>query len=234
MTPVLLYTDAQTITDEQTTLTNAVTAYQSIYNAVKAVGVTAPTLAEIDSLVQKAKGKTPTDFVNDYVVSKLVAQAGPFVINGVTLNATAVKNMILMPSTAGITTALNVISGGNWQNLFIGSAKHPRINLMSLAADVISAVGDANAQIVALFTFNTVNDASATIAGQLQAVCDALNTFNTSSGGIYSKRILGNSENIYHQRPTEIPGIAIFNNSFVVSVTWIRKFEQTGSVNFNE
>jgi hypothetical protein len=237
MIPVLLYTDTKRISDEQTTLSNIVPIYQAIYTAVKAAGITAPTLAEIDVLVQNAKKRSTADFVTDYVTNKLVSQVSPFVVNGVTLTSQAVKGMIAIPNTAAITTALQPVSGGQYQNIFIGESKASRLNLLSLAADVITAVADANAQITALFTYYTANDASTTIANQLQAVCDALNTFNGANSGIFASKIPTDEHNTFNNSylgmQTSIPGIAYFNNSYVVSLPYMRRYEQLGTLNFN-
>jgi len=234
MTPVLIYTDTDTIDDEQETLANIVPVYQAIYTAVKGAGVASPTLAEIDGLVQNARKQSQTTFVNDYVLNKLVAAVSPFIVNGVTLTTAAVKGFISMPDTSAITAALQPVWGHNSQSVFSGKARAARLNLLSLTDDVISAVEDADTQITALFTYYTVSDASATLATQLLAVCTSLNAFDTANAGIYLKRIPTGNRNDQGDLETEIPGVAVSreNNNYILSLSFIRKFEQTGTVWF--
>jgi hypothetical protein len=247
MDPVLLGTDAERITDEQETLANVATLYQSVYNAILAVGITAPTLAEVDMLVQAAKTQQvgnadnyfsaisglknlAPDFVTNYVTNKLVAQA----MNGVQLTAAAVAKMIVVPDLSGITTALQPVTGGNAQNIFIGDAKATRLNLLSLAANVISAVAGADATIAALFTYYTVNDASASLATQLQAVCTALNTFDEANNNLFLLKMPPPPDTSFAAlgKVTVMPGLAILDGEFIVDIQFIRKFEQFGNLNF--
>jgi hypothetical protein len=251
MDPVLLGTDAERITDEQETLANVVTLYQSVYNAILAVGITAPTLVEVDKLVQAAKTQQvgnadnyfsaisglknlAPDFVTNYVTNKLVAQAMPFAMNGVQLTAAAVAKMIVVPDVSGITTALQPVTGGNAQNIFIGDAKATRLNLLSLAANVISAVAGADATIAALFTYYTVNDASASLATQLLAVCTALNTFDAANDNFFLLKMPPPPDTSYNAigTVTAFPGIAVLEGEFVVDREFIENYERFGTLDF--
>src|SRR5260221_14265319 len=109
-----------------------------------------------------------------------------------------------------------------------------RLSLLSLECDVISAIPDADTQLADLFTQYTKTDASAIIATQLQAVCDSLNVFNNANEGIYLKRIPTISRNTPMHLESEIPGISVseVNKNYVVSLFFIRKFEQIGNLNF--
>ena len=234
MTPVLIYTDTKSINDENSTLNNVVPIYQAVYNALVACGVTNITLAEIDALVNNARRQNNTPFVYNYVQSKLVAAVSPYVVNGVTWPYASVAAIITVPDISGITAALQPVWGGNSQSIFIGNAKGTRLNLLQIVTGVISAVATASTQITALYSFYTANDASVTLVNQLQAVCDALNTFNAANGGIYIKRIQTVNRNQFGDLEAEIPGIAISqaNNNFIVSLYTVRKFEQIGTMNF--
>ncbi|HVS92459.1 MAG TPA: hypothetical protein VHE59_10520 [Mucilaginibacter sp.] len=231
MNPVLLYTDTQRINDEQATLANVITAYQAIYDAIKAVGVT-PTIAEINSLVSSARRQAPTDFVTPYIANKLADAATSFSVNGVTFTRAAFMSMIAVPDISGIMTALQPVTGNNAQRIFIRDAKGPRIDLLSLANDVISAVAGANDTITALFTYYTASDASATMATQLQAICDAINTFDGTNNGFVLQKMptARRNQNGYYE--SAFPGLAVLDGSFVVSLEFIRKYEQTGSLGF--
>jgi hypothetical protein len=232
MNPVLIYTDSEKISDEQETIDNVVTIYQAVYTAIKTLGVT-PTLAEIDILVQYAKRQSQTNFINDYILNKLTDAAAPFVLNGISLTRDAVKGMIALPDTTAIKTVLQSVWGFNSQKVFVGQVNGARINLLTLAADVISKVADANTQITNLYTFYTMTDASATMAANLQAVCDALNNFDTNNNDFY-RRTIPPLERQYNGEgiATVIPGLDIRNDAFVISLHFMRKYEEIGNLNF--
>ncbi|MBS1526712.1 MAG: hypothetical protein JST19_13730 [Bacteroidetes bacterium] len=231
MNPVLLYTDTKRITDEQTTLANVVTLYQSVYNAIKAVGIT-PTITEIDGLVRSARAQTPQDFINPYVANKIADSATSFVVNGVTLTRAAFQSMIALPNTSGILAALQPVWGANSQRVFIGDAKAARTDLLSLANEVIGAVAGANTTIANLFTYYTASDASAGMAAQLQAIADALNTFNGANSSFMAKNIPTIAMNQQGSYECGIPGLTISNGNFAVSMSFIRKYEETGIMEF--
>jgi hypothetical protein len=209
-----------------------VEVYQTIYNAIKAVGVT-PTIAEIDSLVQSAKRQSTADFINSYIKGKLVQQLAPYQLNGVQMSQEFFMNGVVLPDTTGIKTALQPVWGYKADKVFEGDAKSARLNLLSLANDVISAVAGADATIASLFTYYTQSDASAAMAAQLQAVADALNTFDAANGAFMGKKVPTiefKSNQGYYE--STIPGLAVDNGTFVLSLDFIRKYEQFGSLNF--
>lgn len=233
MEPVLIYTDTKSIADEHATLNNIIPLYQAVYDAVKSVGVTSPTLNEIYQLVQNARRKNERNFAFDYVQGKMVAQAGPMSLNGVTFSASAVAKMVQVPDVSPITAALQTFWGNNAQWHFIGNAKGTRLSLLSLSGDVISAASDADAQITALFNHYTKNDQSAALANELQAVCDGLNVFNTANGGLYVKRIPSHIRDEHGNLISTIPGVAVnADGNFIIGLKFIRKFEQMGTLTF--
>lgn len=210
MNPVLLYTDTSLINNEIRVLDKVVPFYQSIYTAVKNLGITL-TIADIDGLVQSYRNSSRQPaFVDDYIQNKLTDAAAPYELNGVPLTREAVKGMIALPDTSALKAALQNV----YQVLSDNSARRGR--LLSLADDVISKVSDANTQITALYTYYTKSDASATLATNLQTVCDALNTFDESHNGFFGKR--------------GIPGLDYRKGQFVVSLDFIRKYESTGTI----
>jgi hypothetical protein len=233
MNPVLLYTDTQRIADEQTTLLNVVTLYQSVYNAIKAVGVT-PSLTEINQLANAAKKQDPYNIVKEYIIDKLVIQAGPQSLNGLQLNRAAIKSMIAVPDINGIIGALQPVTGGGHQSLFVGDAKGVRLDLLTLSDDVVNEVPDADDKINKLHTYYTETEASAKLATELQAICDALNVFNASNEQLLTKRIPNASsyDRRFEGNESSIPGLFVSRGKFVVSVTFIRKFEQVGTPHF--
>jgi hypothetical protein len=227
MTPVLIYTDAQAVADEIVTINKVVTLYQSVYTAIKAAGVT-PTLAEIDNLVQLAKRGDTSNFINDYIVNKLLDAAAPYVLNGVTLTRDGVKNMMAVPNTSGIKTAL-----GPSSQIFTSRTNGARLNLLALASDVISKVSDANAQITTLYTYYTQNDSSAQVATDLQTVCDALNTFDGTYNNFFVKKTPpGKDLRTGNNSGTIIPGLTLIGGAFVIDLGFIRKYEQMGTLDF--
>jgi hypothetical protein len=185
MTPVLIYTDTKRIADEQAVLDNAVTLYQAVYNAIKAIGIQ-PTIAEIDNLVNLAKRQSTTDYVKDYVTNKVLDAATSFVVNGVTFTRNAFKSFMALPDYSGITTALMPSFALFNNNASDIKAINPA--LLSLTADVISKVSDADTQITNLYTYYTKTDASSAVATGLQTVCDALNTFDSGNNDFFSKK----------------------------------------------
>lgn len=222
MDPVLIYTDTTKIALEKSVLTKVATTYQAIYNAIKALGIT-PTLNEISTLDQyRRSGNAKGDFVNDYVLTKLTDQLAPYQLNGVTMTREFFQNNIQIPDTTALKTALDAVEG-----IYADSVNGARLNLLSLAADVISKVGDSDAQITTIYTYYTQNDISAQVATDLQAVCDALNTFDESNALAMQNTFTANIS-IYGKQVAakmNLPGIALLNGSFVVSLEYIRKRE---------
>jgi hypothetical protein len=134
MNPVLLYTDTKSIQDSETILASAVETYQSIYNAIQAVGVTAPALSEIQQLILSAKKQSVSNddsvfgiagvanlgagFIANYVKNKLVDQAMPYVVNGISWPSSKVAEIITLPDLTVLSTALQPVWGGNYKNIF--------------------------------------------------------------------------------------------------------------------
>ena len=233
MAAVLLFTDTDRIEDEQDTLANVVELFQSIYTAIKAVGVT-PTLAEINELVTSARRRSTSDYVNTYVVNKLIAAVSPYVVNGVTFTDAAVRGVIKVPDTSGITVALHPVLGGNSQNVFIGKATAAQLNLLAVAADVVSAVEGADDTLAATYTYYTKTDASAAVATSLQAVADALNTFDGSNNNFFARKTPPGDERWKsNARSTAIPGLELNDDrDFVISLNFIREYEKLGTLEF--
>src|ERR1700760_1009804 len=122
MNPVLLSKDTKRIEDEQTTLSNVVEVFQSIYDAIKAVGIT-PTIAEISNLINNARKSEAGGFVRNYITDKLVAAVSPYVVNGVKFTDQAVKGFISVPDTSGVSAALQPVWGQNAKNIFEGDVR---------------------------------------------------------------------------------------------------------------
>jgi hypothetical protein len=229
MTPVLIYTDTNAIEDAQDTLNNIAPIFQNVYSALKAIGIT-PTLKEIQALVQKAKAGHDDNFVREYVLDKKVQAVTPFQVNGLTFTTQAVKIMIAMPDISLIIVALKDVWGSNSNQVFTGSIKDVRIDLLSIKDDTISIIEDAETKIKAIYTQYTKTEASSKLAIQLQAVCDSLNAVNVSNDGIYEKKMPFEARNPYGHRVIELPGIAISEDGFIINPTYITRFERVGNM----
>jgi hypothetical protein len=222
MDPVLIFTDTQKINTEKALLNKLVPIYQAVYDALKGMGVTA-TLAELGNLTNwKLKGTTH-DYVNDYVRNKLLDQLAPYQINGVTMTREFFLNNIEMPDTAPVTAALAPMAGVT--NSSVGGV---RKNLLALAADVISKVVDSDAQITTAYTYYTQTDATAQLATDLQAVCDALNTFDDTNNDAMKIAAVGKGyKNVgISSGETMMPGIEVISEEFVVSLKYIQQKER--------
>jgi hypothetical protein len=68
----------------------------------------------------------------------------------------------------------------------------------------------------------TKSDASATLAGSLQGICDALNTHDGNYNQVISRSLIGFSDGTVD---TAIKGIAFIGNTFRPSLSFIRQFE---------
>ena len=167
-------------------------------------------------------------------MGKMVAAVSPYVVNGVTFTSAAVASFIQLPDTSGVTAALQPVWGGNAQNIFVSEYGAPNLNLLALADDVISAVAGANATIAELYAYYTATDASATLANSLQAVCDALNTFDAANNNFYAhKTPVGDERWKSNASSTAIAGLELtVANTFVVSLNFIREYEKIGNLNF--
>jgi len=220
MNPVLIYTDTNRIANEKAVLTKVVTLFQNVYNALAAINVT-PTIAEINNLVSWTKqNNNRGNWLQDYAVNKIVDAAGPLEVAGITLDrAKFIQLMNALPDVSGVKTALNTVG-----STFNGLVNAARTNLLSLANGVISKVGDSDTQIETEFTYYTKTDASATIANGLQAVCDALNTFNAANPGIL-KSPVNNAISDYTPAGNLPAAITDMYGTFVISLAFIRGYE---------
>jgi hypothetical protein len=248
MEPVLLYTDTDSITKTQTIIANAVPVYQGIYNAIIAVGVTTPTLAEIKSLIEQAAKQSvsnadavfginglanlATDFTTNYVKNKLVKQAMPYVVNGISWPAAKVAEIITVPNITGIITALQPVWGFNSQKVFI--ERHLEyFTYLTLAANVVGVVANAAATIAGIFTYYSQNDTSTALATSIQTMCDALNTYVTTYPAINiiqnfktGSQLPGNAG-----ARTVVPGVVLqYQTGFAIDYDFVKKFERYNKI----
>jgi hypothetical protein len=216
MDPVLIYTDTQRIAKDVAILNQSVTVFQGVYNAYKAIGVTA-TLQEINNLVSwTAKGNGRADFELEFAVDKLLAIAGAYTIGGVAVDQQKLRDLISRPDITGVKAALAASRTTN--DRFNGGV---RINLLTLTSDVIAKATGADDAIAAIYTYYTKTDDSSQLATRLQAVCDALNAFDTD----YSNTNYVTRYKQHIQTGGVIPGVDLINGTCVVSLAYIQAYE---------
>ncbi len=220
MNPVLIYTDTATATREKAFLTAIVANFQATYNAIAALNVT-PSLSEINTLIGFTVRRNGTpNFVQQYVIDKLLDMAAPYTVNGVTLTRDAFEKMIAVPDVTNLISALNAA-----YNIFNRYGQNGvRVDLLTLAGGIIAKAAGADAAIDALYAYYTKTDASATLANSLQNVCDAMNTHNAA----YSNQMIIDltvARQFEGQADTPLPGISVLAGQFVPGLNYIRSFE---------
>jgi len=222
MSPVLIFTDTQKITEEKAFLNKAVPFFQSIYDAFAALNITV-SIQEINSLVNwTVNGNGGQNFVQNFAVNKLLDAAAPYVLNGVQLSRDKVKDMMILPDVSAINSALQ-----SSNSVFSYSYQGVRVDLLTLANSIISKVADSDAQIEALFTYYTKTDASAQLATDLLVVCAAMNTFEGAHNNalkIAQPQIYGNSGKNEFVAPHPLK---VVNGQFVINLDYIRRFEES-------
>lgn len=222
MNPVLIYTDQERINAEIAVVDNAAPLFQQIYTALKNVGVTA-TLADINSFVfWTINGNGMGDFVATYTLEKLTDKLAPYQYNGVTMSRDWFKNNIDVPDTSAITDLLS-----EFRRFLGGNIKGINPAYLSLVDDVITKADTADDAITTAYTYYTKTDASAQLATELQAVCDAMNTFDENHNDAFKHSLgLYTSYGLMTKAETPIAGIALLNDEFVVSLAYIRNQEE--------
>ena len=226
MTPVLIYTDTNRIAKEIDFLDDSIAPLQAVYNALASQNIPF-TLTDISNLVGWTVNRNvPSNFVQDFVINRLLDAAAPYVLNGVPLTRDSVRNMLVVPDVSALITSLNAFIGlyGRYSGLAI------RIDLVSLSAGVISKVENADDTITTAYTYYTKTDASATLANSLQAVCDALNTHDASYNNSIVRFLVNNNVPSI-QYNTSIQGVAVVGSTFYPSLAYIQNFERTVSLN---
>ncbi len=214
METVLIYTDTQRIALEKNHLTNSVVFFQSLYDALKGVEVTA-TLNEISNLIQQTVVSRRSDQQNNvtvesFVKSKLLVQAGSPDFNGVPIAQNKIADLIEIPDVSTVLTALNAYYQiGNTSLGF-------RIDLMEFTGDTIGKKAGTDATITALFTYNTKNDKGAEITTKLIELCTKLNSWQAYQT---DKTIRAEGKEV------SIRGVELFNNAFRPSLQYIRAQE---------
>jgi hypothetical protein len=146
MDPVLIYTDTTRIQREKDFLDRFVPVFQSVYTAIKATGVT-PTISEINTLVGHTRtGNGAPNFVQEFIINKLLDAAAPYNFSGVTFTREAVRGMIVQPDVSAIITALNAAKA-----ISIANLNGVRIDLLTLTADVIAKAETADDTITSVY-----------------------------------------------------------------------------------
>lgn len=223
MEPFLIYTDNRSITAEKNALTAAVTYVQGVYDALKALGITA-SLSDLSNLTgwQRQADPRNKNFASNYVTQKLADQAMGATFNGVALQRDKLLDLISVPDLTNMQSALQNY-GSLYQNM--GSfSPGIRYDLLTLTDDIIAKVADSDSTIEGYYTFYTQTDVSTTLATQLQAVCDALNAYNAANSNAMANAFKGA---IGFEIPKQVPinGLALLGTTFVVSLRYIRNFE---------
>ncbi|MDB5029727.1 hypothetical protein [Mucilaginibacter sp.] len=225
MNPVLIYTDITRIEREKEFLDDSVALFQSIYDALTALGINV-TLNEINNLVSWTyRGNGGPNFEQEFVINKLL-DAATYMVNGITVTREGMRSIMAIPDVSSVITALKGVGYLYSNNLGVNAVE---IALLILTAGVVAKVPTAYDTITAKYTYYTQTDASAALANSLQGVCDALNTHDAA----YKDAILigcdaGTQPAV--QALTQMKGIAIIGDEFTPSLSYIRKFEQTGSL----
>ncbi|HTK22397.1 MAG TPA: hypothetical protein VL442_22925 [Mucilaginibacter sp.] len=226
MNPVLIFTDTERIAEEKAALNSYVTGFQSIYDQIKALGIT-PTIQKVSNLLQWRKQIRTDDYVGTFVLNELLALAGNYSFNGITLNQEKLKELIVIPDLTTLKSAINTAANVFAYNL------SPNTALLTVNNDVISKVANSDTQIETLYTYYTKTDASAQLATDLTAVCDSLNSFDESNGGFLSSSLMKRSYSSGQGDIDDvIPGVSIINSAFVISLKFIRRFEEDGTLYF--
>ncbi|WP_295795167.1 hypothetical protein [Mucilaginibacter sp.] len=227
MNPVLIYTSTAKIAADKSALNLNLELFQNVYNAFKAINIS-PTLQEIGDLLSlTVNNNSAPGFETDYAVNKLLDAAAPYNLNGVQLQRSKVKDMIVPPNMTNVKAAL--IAAKQMQPGILGND----ISLLTLANDVISKVNNSDTIIETRNTFYTQTDAGATMANSVQAVCDALNTFDAANGkvifGGLSKKsaefVYQNGKNVADPFESAIAGVEMRGGQFGISLPFIRSVE---------
>jgi len=225
MNPVLIYTDNTRIEREQDFLNDSIPVLQAIYDALNNLGI-AVTLDDVNNFVSWQKnGNGGPNFAQEFVINKML-DAATYVVNGITITRDGMRSLMSKPDMTAVNTALNAVGGLYSGNPTMNGVK---TNLMVLANHTITKAAGADDAITAEFAYYTKSDASATLANSLQTICDAMNTHDdTYNGALVSG--LGYGKTANGQAFTPFKGIAVTNGTFVVSLSYIRGFERTGSL----
>ena len=226
MTPVLIYTDHDRIAAEKDFLNHSVSTFQLIFDALTALEITA-SLTEINNLVSWThNGNGGPDFVQKFVIDKILG-AGPYSINGIQVTRDAMRGFMVVPDVSMVIEALkNVGSLYSYCTMRTGV----RVNHLTLIDGIVAKASTAFDSLIAEFTYYTKSDASTALANSLQTICDALNTHDTNyPDAILSGLGVAGANNA--QLETSYKGLSIINNAFAPSLSYIRKFEQTGALN---
>lgn len=212
MEPVLIEKDQRRIDEEKTLLGDAVIFLQELYNAFKAIGVTA-TLSELNAVTQALSAANPqTNYLRTYVANKLADKAGEPNFNGVPINRGMLLQMLEIPDLSFVEAVVKE------NNFYQSGGAGFRLNLFTLAADVVSKTPDADAKLEEEFTFYTINDRGVLMATNLKTLCDSLNAWNEFAGS-YGWELKGAHDE------EMIPGVLYRNGSFKPSLNFIRRQE---------
>lgn len=225
MEPVLIYTDNTRIEREQNFFDDSVAIFQAIYDALTAFGITV-TLEDVNNFVAWTKNQNSSpNFEQEFVINKML-DAATYVVNGVTVSREGMRSLMVAPDVTALKTALKAVGTLYSRNPNVNGVY---VNLLVLADGVISKAEGADDTIAGLFTYYTNTDASATLANSIQTICDAMNTHEATYGNALVNG-LGYGKNANGQAFTPFKGIAITNGIFVVSLSYIRSFERSGSL----
>lgn len=236
MEPVLLFREEDKINSEVQTLKKFVPVFQGVYDAIVELGFT-PTLPEINRLLSLTN---PNDFnvAKEYILDKMTRAAMPHIVNGITYPYSEVKKLMTLPNISGLTAELTKGVGDSVTALKVTHHPNfrfePKLDLLTIVDGKVTLQADAEQKIEAIYSHYTQTDASATLAGDLQKLCDALNDLDAKHNDWYKKYLPFSHTDSFNHRVSELRGIAISEGKkFIVSPTAIRKFEQVGSINFS-
>lgn len=240
MEQILIYKDDKRINNVKQALNAEIPIFQGVYDAIISAGVM-PTLHEIRHLATiTINGNTTHNMVESYIEKKLLDIAHKHDFNGISLNREAVKNMISLPDVTPIKNALQKLR----QVSGISEMSNIPLDFFIISDGVISKAEAADSQIEGRFTYYAKTKASIELVKSLQNICDVLNSHDANYNKAIHKGVLkditqlgslrGGQSGVdpTKQTDTPLPGIALYANQFVVSLTYIRKFEEAGSVNF--
>lgn len=229
MEPILILKNTEAISTAKSALDLSVEIFQSVYDAFKGIGITL-TLSELNSLISGVRvNGINSDLITNFTVDKLLDAAAPYTLNGVQLQRSKVKEMIVPPDLNTVKAALTEASG--YEGVRIGQD----IALMTIDADTISKVSNSDTTIESRHTHYTQTDASTQLVSSLLSVCDVLNEHNSAYNNVLilsikeEERAFSNMYGLQTPNPIKniLPGLVVLGGQFKVNLSYVRAFESS-------
>jgi hypothetical protein len=219
MDPILISTNTELITTQKQDLDKVIPYFQSIYDELQTLGITA-TLQDLSNIANWAQRGNNQGFEEKFVKAALLAKAGTPNFNGVPIDQNKLADLISIPDI----TAFK-IAASNWTQVFMVGRLGAEIALMQIVDNVIGKLDTAYATIEERNTHYTKTDASTQLATDLLVVCTAMNNFDTARGNVLKVRqveeiLRPDSEFFAAPYP-----LKVVDNQFVINLDYIRKFE---------